>query len=115
MQKESREFEEDEKDYEPEPHVHIVSNKKNQENSSSYVEARSKVKQINTNQKQSLKAFLKWSPLKLLIHKSLHQKDQIPPRERTIIKSTAPSRPPEDFVYPITGQIFNDPVTLETG
>ncbi|XP_019229506.1 PREDICTED: putative E3 ubiquitin-protein ligase LIN-1 isoform X2 [Nicotiana attenuata] len=30
-------------------------------------------------------------------------------------KSTAPSRPPKDFVCPITGQIFNDPVTLETG
>ncbi|KAL0351756.1 UNVERIFIED_CONTAM: putative E3 ubiquitin-protein ligase LIN-1 [Sesamum calycinum] len=25
------------------------------------------------------------------------------------------SRPPKDFVCPITGQIFNDPVTLETG
>lgn len=30
-------------------------------------------------------------------------------------KSTSRSRPPKDFVCPITGQIFNDPVTLETG
>ncbi|KAI3464828.1 hypothetical protein Pfo_021491 [Paulownia fortunei] len=28
---------------------------------------------------------------------------------------TPQSRPPKDFVCPITGQIFNDPVTLETG
>lgn len=28
---------------------------------------------------------------------------------------TPNSRPPKDFVCPITGQIFNDPVTLETG
>lgn len=28
---------------------------------------------------------------------------------------TPKSRPPKDFVCPITGQIFNDPVTLETG
>ncbi|XP_073043789.1 putative E3 ubiquitin-protein ligase LIN-1 isoform X2 [Primulina eburnea] len=28
---------------------------------------------------------------------------------------TPRSRPPKDFVCPITGQIFNDPVTLETG
>lgn len=28
---------------------------------------------------------------------------------------TSRSRPPKDFVCPITGQIFNDPVTLETG
>ncbi|KAK6290419.1 hypothetical protein POUND7_001960 [Theobroma cacao] len=30
-------------------------------------------------------------------------------------KLTPQSRPPKDFVCPITGQIFNDPVTLETG
>ncbi|KAK4275107.1 hypothetical protein QN277_018243 [Acacia crassicarpa] len=30
-------------------------------------------------------------------------------------KSTVQSRPPKDFVCPITGQIFSDPVTLETG
>ncbi|GAY64555.1 hypothetical protein CUMW_234440 [Citrus unshiu] len=30
-------------------------------------------------------------------------------------KMTSRSRPPKDFVCPITGQIFNDPVTLETG
>ncbi|KAB2046622.1 hypothetical protein ES319_D01G248300v1 [Gossypium barbadense] len=30
-------------------------------------------------------------------------------------KLTSQSRPPKDFVCPITGQIFNDPVTLETG
>ncbi|CAI9116943.1 OLC1v1018239C1 [Oldenlandia corymbosa var. corymbosa] len=30
-------------------------------------------------------------------------------------KQTPGSRPPKDFVCPITGQIFNDPVTLETG
>ncbi|KAK4834644.1 hypothetical protein QYF36_026100 [Acer negundo] len=30
-------------------------------------------------------------------------------------KLTSRSRPPKDFVCPITGQIFNDPVTLETG
>nr|GMC54899.1 putative E3 ubiquitin-protein ligase LIN-1 isoform X1 [Ipomoea batatas] len=30
-------------------------------------------------------------------------------------KSTPQSRPPKDFVCPITSQIFNDPVTLETG
>ncbi|XP_038714919.1 putative E3 ubiquitin-protein ligase LIN-1 isoform X2 [Tripterygium wilfordii] len=30
-------------------------------------------------------------------------------------KSTSRSRPPKDFVCPITSQIFNDPVTLETG
>ncbi|KAL0438418.1 UNVERIFIED_CONTAM: putative E3 ubiquitin-protein ligase LIN-1 [Sesamum latifolium] len=29
--------------------------------------------------------------------------------------SNSQSRPPKDFVCPITGQIFNDPVTLETG
>ncbi|KAM7259568.1 hypothetical protein ACFE04_015309 [Oxalis oulophora] len=29
--------------------------------------------------------------------------------------STTGSRPPKDFVCPITSQIFNDPVTLETG
>ncbi|KAJ6920882.1 hypothetical protein NC651_014452 [Populus alba x Populus x berolinensis] len=28
---------------------------------------------------------------------------------------TPRSRPPKDFVCPITGQLFNDPVTLETG
>ncbi|KAJ9186445.1 hypothetical protein P3X46_002017 [Hevea brasiliensis] len=30
-------------------------------------------------------------------------------------KLTSRSRPPKDFVCPITGQLFNDPVTLETG
>lgn len=30
-------------------------------------------------------------------------------------KLTPQSRPPKDFICPITGQIFNDPVTLETG
>ncbi|XP_048226938.1 putative E3 ubiquitin-protein ligase LIN-1 isoform X2 [Ricinus communis] len=30
-------------------------------------------------------------------------------------KSTPRSRPPKDFVCPITGQLFIDPVTLETG
>ncbi|CAK7346186.1 unnamed protein product [Dovyalis caffra] len=30
-------------------------------------------------------------------------------------KLTPLSRPPKDFVCPITGQLFNDPVTLETG
>ncbi|XP_027091219.2 putative E3 ubiquitin-protein ligase LIN-1 isoform X2 [Coffea arabica] len=30
-------------------------------------------------------------------------------------KQTPQSRPPKDFVCPITGQIFHDPVTLETG
>lgn len=30
-------------------------------------------------------------------------------------KMTSQSRPPKDFVCPITGQIFYDPVTLETG
>ncbi|KAJ4702129.1 RING-type E3 ubiquitin transferase [Melia azedarach] len=30
-------------------------------------------------------------------------------------KMTSRSIPPKDFVCPITGQIFNDPVTLETG
>lgn len=30
-------------------------------------------------------------------------------------KQTPQSRPPKDFVCPITGQIFYDPVTLETG
>ncbi|KAK6939336.1 WD40 repeat [Dillenia turbinata] len=30
-------------------------------------------------------------------------------------KLNPPSRPPKDFVCPITGQIFGDPVTLETG
>ncbi|KAJ4843659.1 hypothetical protein Tsubulata_010162 [Turnera subulata] len=30
-------------------------------------------------------------------------------------KLTTRSRPPKDFVCPITGQLFNDPVTLETG
>ncbi|KAL5778211.1 hypothetical protein ACOSP7_011137 [Xanthoceras sorbifolium] len=30
-------------------------------------------------------------------------------------KLTSRSRPPKDFVCPITGQILNDPVTLETG
>ncbi|XP_065880979.1 putative E3 ubiquitin-protein ligase LIN-1 [Euphorbia lathyris] len=30
-------------------------------------------------------------------------------------KLTSNSRPPKDFVCPITGQLFNDPVTLETG
>lgn len=30
-------------------------------------------------------------------------------------KLTPHSRPPKDFVCPITGQIFGDPVTLETG
>ncbi|KAL6216259.1 hypothetical protein ACLB2K_009482 [Fragaria x ananassa] len=30
-------------------------------------------------------------------------------------RMTAKSRPPKDFVCPITGQIFSDPVTLETG
>lgn len=30
-------------------------------------------------------------------------------------KYTNQSRPPKDFVCPITGQIFSDPVTLETG
>ncbi|KAK9270446.1 hypothetical protein L1049_026026 [Liquidambar formosana] len=30
-------------------------------------------------------------------------------------KLTSRSRPPKDFVCPITSQIFNDPVTLETG
>ncbi|CAN1314976.1 Putative E3 ubiquitin-protein ligase LIN-1 [Linum perenne] len=29
--------------------------------------------------------------------------------------STTRSRPPKDFVCPITGMLFNDPVTLETG
>eukprot|EP01018_Ginkgo_biloba_P001817 Gb_38779 [translate_table: standard] len=29
--------------------------------------------------------------------------------------STPQQRPPKDFVCPITGQLFNDPVTLETG
>lgn len=54
----------DEEDYDPEPHVYTTSNKRNQENNSSYcsgvnkdVEARSKVKQINTNQRQSPKSF----------------------------------------------------------
>ncbi|KAK9946928.1 hypothetical protein M0R45_012367 [Rubus argutus] len=30
-------------------------------------------------------------------------------------RMTTKSRPPKDFVCPITGQIFSDPVTLETG
>ncbi|WCJ35094.1 U-box domain-containing protein 26 [Euphorbia peplus] len=30
-------------------------------------------------------------------------------------KQTSRSRPPKDFVCPITGHLFNDPVTLETG
>ncbi|KAJ8762191.1 hypothetical protein K2173_007346 [Erythroxylum novogranatense] len=30
-------------------------------------------------------------------------------------KSTTRTRPPKDFVCPITSQLFNDPVTLETG
>lgn len=30
-------------------------------------------------------------------------------------KLTPRTRPPKDFVCPITGQLFNDPVTLETG
>ncbi|KAM3305895.1 putative E3 ubiquitin-protein ligase LIN-1 isoform X2 [Capsicum chacoense] len=196
--------EEDEEDYDPEPHVHIASNKRNQENNSSYcggvnkdVEARSKVKQTNTNHRQSPKAFpsvdspqvespkvLSQGPspkrsdtpsrkgvpvLRLLsgrvkdssISSSLHLSQELKissadsDEERTeqhetvgeknarrlslnqslekgspnnsdegsnscislplSDKSTAPSRPPKDFVCPITGQIFNDPVTLETG
>ncbi|CAM8926126.1 unnamed protein product [Rhodiola kirilowii] len=38
-------------------------------------------------------------------HKSLPSSDQITPR----------TRPPKDFVCPITSQAFSDPVTLETG
>ncbi|KAK4352625.1 hypothetical protein RND71_028143 [Anisodus tanguticus] len=178
--------EEDEEDYDPEPHVYIASNKRNQESNSS------KVKQINTNQRQSPKAFPSMdspkipsqepSPkrsdtpskksvpvLRLLsrrvkdssITTSLHLSQELKissadsDEERTVQhetvgrrnaqrrslsqslekgspndsdegshssislplsdKSTAPSRPPKDFVCPITGQIFNDPVTLETG
>lgn len=191
--------EEGEEDYDPETHVYTASNKRNQENNSSYccgvnkdVEARSKVKQINTNQRQSPKAFPSMespkapsqepSPkrsdtpsrkgvpvLRLLsgrvkdssISTSLHLSQELKissedsDDERTVQheavgrrnaqrrslsqslekgspnnsdegshscislplsdKSTAPSRPPKDFVCPITGQIFNDPVTLETG
>ncbi|XP_009588632.1 putative E3 ubiquitin-protein ligase LIN-1 isoform X1 [Nicotiana tomentosiformis] len=190
----------DEEDYDPEPHVYTTSNKRNQENNSSYcsgvnkdVEARSKVKQINTNQRQSPKSFPSMdfpklespkapSPkgsdtpskkgvpvLRLLSGRvkdtsssiSLHSSQELKissadsDEERTeqhetvrkrnaqrrslsqsiekgspiysdegshscislplSDKSTAPSRPPKDFVCPITGQIFNDPVTLETG
>ncbi|KAJ8531170.1 hypothetical protein K7X08_026604 [Anisodus acutangulus] len=183
--------EEDEEDYDPEPHVYIASNKRNQESKSS------KVKQINTNQRQSPKAFPSMdspkvespkipsqepSPkrldtpskksvpvLRLLsgrvkdssISTSLNLSQELKissadsDEERTVQhetvgrrnaqrrslsqslekgspndsdegshscislplsdKSTAPSRPPKDFVCPITGQIFNDPVTLETG
>ncbi|MCE0482352.1 hypothetical protein HAX54_041039 [Datura stramonium] len=196
--------EEDEEDYDPEPRVYIASNKKNQENNSSNcggvnkdAEARSKIKQINTNQRQSPKAFPSMdspkvespkapsqepSPkrsdtpsrkdipvLRLLsgrvkdssISTSLHLSQELKissedsDEERTVQhetvgrrnvqrrslsqslekgspinsdegshscislplsdKSTAPSRPPKDFVCPITGQLFNDPVTLETG
>ncbi|XP_073052869.1 putative E3 ubiquitin-protein ligase LIN-1 [Primulina eburnea] len=49
---------------------------------------------------------------------SLHQGDEgsqrVAPSPRSEIV-TPQSRPPKDFVCPITGQIFNDPVTLETG
>ncbi|CAN4075718.1 unnamed protein product [Withania somnifera] len=190
--------EEDEEDYDPEPHVYTASNKRNQGNSSSNkdVEARSKVKQINTNLRQSPKAPSMDSPkvespkipsqepspkrsdtpskkgvpvLRLLsgrvkdssISTSLYLSQELKissadsDEERTVQhetagkenarrrslsqflekcspnnsdegcntcislplsdKSTAPSRPPKDFVCPITGQIFNDPVTLETG
>ncbi|XP_059281781.1 putative E3 ubiquitin-protein ligase LIN-1 [Lycium ferocissimum] len=183
--------EEDEEDYDPEPYVHIASNKRNQENNSS------KVKHIDTNQRQSPKAFpsmdspkvdspktpsqepspkrsdtpsKKSGPvLRLLSGRvkdsssstSLHLSQELKnssadsDEERTVQhetvgrriarrrslsqslekgspsdsdegshscislplsdKSTNPSRPPKDFVCPITGQIFNDPVTLETG
>ncbi|CAN4121112.1 unnamed protein product [Withania somnifera] len=185
--------EEDEEDYDHEPHVYIASNKGNQENNSFYkvVEARSKVEQINTNHRQSPKAPSMHSPktpsqeaspkrtdtpsrkgapvLRLLsgrvkdstISTSLHLSQELKisspdsDEERTVQhetvgkrnarrrsvsqslekgspnnsdegsnscislplsdKSIAPSRPPKDFVCPITGQIFNDPVTLETG
>ncbi|KAG5611922.1 hypothetical protein H5410_023203 [Solanum commersonii] len=190
--------EEDEEDYEPEPHVHIASNKRNQENRSSYVEGRSKVEQININQKQSPKVFPSMDSPKVESPKTPYSQEPSPKKsdtpsrkgvpvlrllsgrvkdssrsnsmhlsqelkinsadsddERTVQhetvgkrndrrrslsqslekgspnnsdegslscislplseKSTAPSRPPKDFVCPITGQIFNDPVTLETG
>ncbi|XP_073276156.1 putative E3 ubiquitin-protein ligase LIN-1 [Primulina huaijiensis] len=49
---------------------------------------------------------------------SLNQGDEgsqrVAPSPRSEIV-TPQSRPPKDFVCPITGQIFNDPVTLETG
>ncbi|XP_060192630.1 putative E3 ubiquitin-protein ligase LIN-1 [Lycium barbarum] len=183
--------EEDEEDYDPEPYVHVASNKKNQENNSS------KVKNISTNQRQSPKAFpsmdspkvdsprtpsqepspkrsdtpskksgavlrlfsgrVKDSSSSTSLHLSQELKNSSADsdEERTLQhetvgrrnarrrslsqslekgspsdsdegshscislplsdKSINPSRPPKDFVCPITGQIFNDPVTLETG
>ncbi|KAK3007668.1 hypothetical protein RJ639_014310 [Escallonia herrerae] len=56
---------------------------------------------------------------RVLENSSLYENDEesqscisLPSSEKGM---TSQSRPPKDFVCPITGQIFGDPVTLETG
>ncbi|CAM6085489.1 unnamed protein product [Calypogeia fissa] len=44
-----------------------------------------------------------------------HRRSASPGSSRSSSMSTPLTRPPKDYVCPITSQLFNDPVTLETG